>query len=205
MKKKQFQSLCHSLLPNIPGFSSKEWLLFASPIDHVLKGFCGDDSGLNKEQFTVWAFMLPLYVPTDHVHFNMGFRLTQENGCEKWWNIVDPDLRDELLVCIETQGLPYFDKVKEPKDVATAIQKLTTQFSPYDLEAVAYSQLMAREFDSAGSALERLISSINSTIAWQARMADRAEFLLRKLNLNPQLAIQQLHEWELATLQNLGL
>src|SRR5581483_8612259 len=131
MKKKQFESLCKTLLPKLPGFACKGWLLYADPIGHVLRAFCCDDSGFDPQIFTVWAFFQPLYVPKKHVSFNMGYRLKDARGCDRWWNINDPRLRDELLACIQRDGLPFLEGVKQPHDVATAIPRLGADSDPY--------------------------------------------------------------------------
>jgi hypothetical protein len=205
MKKKQFESLCKTLLPNLPGFVCKGWLLYADPMGHVLRAFCGDDSGFDPQIFTVWVFFQPLYVPKKHVSFNMGYRLKDTRGCDRWWNINDPRLRDELLVSIQRDGLPFLEGIKQPADVVTAIHRLGADSDPYKMEAVAYSLAMADDVAAAQQALERLTKALDRGIPWQAEMMERAMQLARKLGVDPQEAKRQLAEWEQATVKNLGL
>ncbi len=205
MKKKQFETLCKTLLPHLRGFACNGWLLYAQPIGHVLRGFCCDDSGFDPQKFTVTVFFLPLYVPTKHLHFNMGHRLKDARGCDMWWNLSDPRLRDELLACIQRDGLPFLEYVTQACDVATAIHRLGADSDPYRLEAIAYSLAMTDDVAAAQQALERLTKALDRGISWQAEMMERATQLARKLSTDPQEAKHQLAEWEEETVKNLGL
>jgi len=205
MKKRQFEALCKMLLPDLPGFTCKGWLLYAVPLGHVLRGFCCDDSGFDPKKFTVWAFFLPLYVPRQYLSFNMGFRLKDVRGCDRWWKIDDPRLGEELLACIQQQGLPFLEAVKQPCDVVTAIQRLGIDSNVYNLEAMAYSLVMIDDVVAAQQALERLTKLLDTSVPWQAEMKTRAMELARKLDIDPQEARRQLAEWEQATVKNLGL
>jgi hypothetical protein len=205
MKKKHFETVCKKMLPDLPGFACKGWLLYAEPIGHVLRGFCCDASGFDPEKFTVWVFFLPLYVPRKYVSFEFGDRLKDARGCDIWWNLSDPRLRDELLVSIQRDGLPFLEGIKQPADVVTAIHRLGADSDPYKMEAVAYSLAMADDVAAAQQALERLTKALDRGIPWQAEMMERAMQLARKLGVDPQEAKRQLAEWEQATVKNLGL
>ena len=205
MKKKQFESLCKSLLPYLPGFDCKGWLLYARPVGHILRGFCCDDSGFDPQKFAVTVFFLPLYVPTKHIHFNMGQRLKDERGCDIWWSLSDPRLCDELLACIERQGLPFLDGVKQPCDVVTAIQRLGPGRDPYRFEAVAYSHVLASDFQQTTASMNRLLGILDTGIGWQAEMYNRAKGLLTTLESEPNKARLTLERWERETIENLGL
>jgi hypothetical protein len=205
MKKKQFETLCKTLLPYLPGFSCKGWLLFAKPVNHVLRGFCCDDSGFDQQKFAVTVFYLPLYVPTKHLHFNMGRRLKDARGCDIWWNLSEPQLRDELAACIQRDGLPFLEGVSQPHDVPIAVHRYGADSDPYKLEAIAYSLAMTDDVLAAQQALERLAKVLDRDIAWQVEMAERATLLAQKLSIDPQEARRQLAEWEQTTMKNLGL
>lgn len=185
------------------GYTHKGLMLFATPLNHVLRGFYFEDSGFDPSAFYVWAFFLPLYVPTTHVSFSFGKRLGEGSG--KRWNVSDPQLRDELLVYIQRDGLPFLDGVRQPCDVPTAIQRLGAGSDPYSLEAIAYSLAMADDFAGAQQGLERLTKTLDKSIPWQSEMIERATQLAMQLTNDPQRAKQQLSEWEQATVKNLGV
>jgi hypothetical protein len=203
MKTAQVRSLGKDLLPQLPGYSHKELMLYANPLNHVLRGFYFEDSGFDPSAFYVWAFFLPLYVPATHLSFNFGKRFGEGSG--KRWNLSDPRLRDELLACIQRDGLPFLESVKQPCDVATAIHRLGADSDPYKHEAIAYSLAMALDVAAAQQALERLTKSLDQGVAWQAEMGERATQLAQKMGVDPQEARSQLAEWEQATVKNLGL
>lgn len=205
MKKKQFESLWKGLLPDLPGFTCKGKLLYAEPVEHLLQGFCGDDSSFDPTIFTVWAFALPLYVPTEYVYFHPGNRLSDERGREKWWNIQEPDLADKVLSSIKQEGLPFLDRIREPIQVATYMQQSPGNALPRSLEIIAYSLAMAGDFAGAEQTLDRLMNAIDTKILWQVEVLDRAKLLAGKLNNDPQEAKQQLLEWEQLSVKNLGL
>ena len=204
MNLAQARSLSKILLPQMPGYTHKGRMLYASPLNHVLRGFYFEESGFDPSAFYVWAFFLPLYVPTAHVSFSFGKRLG--DGSDERWNLHDPELRDELLVRIQRDGLPFLNEVDGPFQVPTAIQRLGTESDPYGLEAIAYSLAMADDFPAAQRALNRLANVLNKGVPWQAEICDRATLLGQKLiGGDPQRAKQQLEDWEQTTRKNLGL
>ena len=187
----------------MPGFMQKGLMLYASPLKHVLRGFYFEGSGFDSAAFYVWAFFLPLYVPSTHVSFNFGKRLGEGSG--KRWNLNAPSLHDELWASIQRDGLPFLEGVKEPCDLPEAILQLGTNFDPYRMEAVAYSLAMADDVASAKQALERLRNGLDMGISWQAEIGERAEQLAVKLADSSHKAKIQLAEWEKITVNNLGL
>jgi hypothetical protein len=203
MKTSDIRSLSKYLLPHMPTFVYKGRLLYASPLNHVLRAFHFDSSAFDKETFYVTVFYLPLYVPSSHIHLGFGERLRSSKG--QAWNLSDPRLREELLACIQQQGLPFLEAVKQPCDVVAAIQRHGVGSDPYELEAIAYSLVMTGDVTAAQQALERLTKVLDTSVPWQAEMRARAMALAGKLNIAPQEARRQLAEWEQATVKNLGL
>jgi hypothetical protein len=203
MKTAQVRSLSEDLLPHMPGYTHKGLMLYASPLNHVIRGFYFEDSGFDPFAFYVWVFFLPLYIPTTHVSFSFGRRLGDGSG--ERWNMNDPRLREELLGYIQRDGLPFLDVVQDPFQVTTAIQRFGADSDPYSMEATAYSLVMTGDFTAAQEALNTLIKSLDINIHWQSEMRGRATHLSKKLLGNdPQEATQQLAEWEESTRKNLG-
>lgn len=203
MNSSQVRSLSKDLLPQMPGYTHKGLMLYARPLNHVLRGFYFEDSGFDRSAFYMWAFFLPLYVPATHVSFSFGRRLGDASG--KRWNLNDPRLRDELLACIQLDGLPFIESVKQPQDIAAAIHRLGANFDPYKMEAIAYSLAMDGDMAAAQLALEALTTALDKSISWQVEMLERAQQLVRKLEVDPQEARNQLAKWEQVTVKNLGL
>jgi len=205
MKKKQFESLCHEVLPSLPGLKCKGWLLFMPPMSHLLRGFCCDGSGFDKTKFTVYVFVLPLYVPTTHVYFLFGHRLRDELGCEMWWDLNDSKCAENLAARVQTQGMPFLNRIDSSARLLEVAAELPAVQAPYKWETVAYSYLMLDDIAAARDSLEHLVAALDATVPWQAEMLERALLLKQKLSTDPREAKQLLEQWEQVSLRNLGL
>ena len=155
--------------------------------------------------FTVTVFVLPLYVPTAHLYFNYGHRLRDNRGCEKWWNIEEPDLALKLLDCIQREGLPFLERVQEPSQLISLVERLPGNTNPHSLEAIAYSLAITDNYACAQVALDRLLKVLDVNIGWQAEMMERATQFAEVLTVDPQAAKGLLVELEQTTVKNLGL
>jgi hypothetical protein len=230
MRKKQFETICNKLLPHLPGFACNGWLLYATPVGHVLRGFCCDPSGFDRTRFTVVVFALPSYVPAAHLSFTFGHRLKDNRGCDYWWDTQDTNLVENLLTCIVEQGLPFLAALDDPKRMVELAKEVEFEGqsewlrhrreqclpmsleeevfrirNPYVLEAIAYSEVVAEDYGAAETGLSDLVKQLDKTIPWQGEMLERANVLKAKLNSAPQEAKQLLLDWEKTTLRNLGL
>lgn len=205
MKKKQFESLCKKLLPDLPGFACKGWLLHRLPVSHLLRGFCCNAGAFDPAKFTVHCFVLPLYVPTNHIYFLFGDTLKDDRGCEMRWDVNAVNLADDLLFRVKTQGVPFLTRIDSPTRLVETAQELPSTQETYKWEAIAYSLAMADDYIGAQRALERLAMALDINISWQAEMMKRAKQLGQKLDSDPQGAKQLLTQWEETTLKNLGL
>jgi len=204
MKKKEFEALCRNFLPSLPGFQCKGWLLFMPP-DHLLRGFCCDGSGFDKTKFTVWVFALPLYVPTTHVYFLFGHRLKDDRGCEIWWDLNDSKCAQDLLARIQTQGLPFLDRIDSLARLLEIAIKLPAAQTARKWETIAYSSLMMDDYAGTRDNLDRLVAVLDTTVPWQAEMMDHAVQLKQKLCNDGSQAKQLLLQWEQGSLRSLGL
>jgi len=83
MKTKEFVSLAKQLSPDLHGFAINGPLMFIRPVNRVLRGLYFEGSSFDAKSFYLWAFFLPLCVPTKHVSFNLGKRI-RGGGGERW-------------------------------------------------------------------------------------------------------------------------
>jgi hypothetical protein len=203
MKKNQVRQLSRKLLPFLPGYVQKGFMLYESRVEHVLRGFYFEDSGFDAGAFYVWVFFLPLYVPTSHISFNFGHRLGGANG--KKWTLDDPALGEKLLDIIVTEGLAFLSYVKSPSQVEHFLRRLGGS-SPdsHQLEAIAYSIAISGDSKAAASSLDDLLRVLDPSIGWQQQMIERARTLRSALD-SPGAAKNLLLSWEASTRKNLGL
>lgn len=205
MKKKQFESLCRKLTPHLPTFVCKGWLLYSLPMNHLLRGFCCDGSGFDPAKITVTVFVLPLFVPTTHVHFLFGNRLKDDRGCDIWWDVNHAHLTDDLLFQIKAQGIPFLNRIESPRSLVDVAAMLPSTQEAYKWETIAYSLAMVDDYAGAQQGLDRLVKALDAKIGWQAEMMERAKRLSERLRADPHDAKQLLAEWEQTTVSNLGL
>lgn len=203
MKKTQIRALGKKLLSHLPGYTLKAPLLYTTPLDHVLRGFCFECSSFDPSAFYLWVFYLPLYVPASYVSFNFGRRLGEGDGT--LWNLNQPGLENKLIATIQNKGLPFLAWVKEPIEVVMNIQKQFNVFGPNELEAIAFSYAMADDVPSAKRNLSCLINTLDKNVPWQAEMFDRATQFSQALASDAEKAKKQLLKWEQETINNLGL
>src|SRR5260370_2788747 len=94
---------------------------------------------------------MPLYVPSDHIYFTFGGRLGALSGHqERWWTISDDnesEVMKEVLSLIRTEGLPFLDRIKNPRNLAEYIHRDVhpdnRRTDPYLAASEAYSWFVA--------------------------------------------------------------
>lgn len=116
MNVREWQKLAKEHL--LPYFSdltlSGHWLLY-TPIGWQARGFAFEPSGFDKLQFTVYAGLLPLYVPQsvgETFCERIGWLAKRKQG-DIWWNLglasadeVFTDIRQR----IQQDGIPYLQQ-----------------------------------------------------------------------------------------------
>ena len=204
MTNKDFAGLGKQLLPNLPGFSVKGPMTFICPVKDALRGLYFEGSTFDEKSFYVWTFFLPLFAPTKHVSFNLGKRLREPSGGDRW-NADTPNLIADLGAAVKREALPFLSGIETAEDIAKAAAAFQKAGDPYAQQAIAYAWARSGEVTRANEEFNRLVRLLDLKIPWQREMAERAETLKAKLLANPADAQRQLEDWEVETLQNLGL
>jgi hypothetical protein len=217
MTKKEFEAIGKRLLPELPGLAAKGQLLFMRPIGHTLRGIFFDRS-IDPKSFYVWIFTKPLFVPAQHIGFNIGWRLRDGPGGSDIWNADVPNLIPELIAGLKREALPFLSRIQKPLDIVEAANSIhpikgpvaqpanaDAPRDPVKQQAIAYSLARAADVKQAGDALDQLIGLLREDISWQCEMADRARALKAQLVSDPAAAQRQLDAWEAETVKNLGL
>lgn len=205
MKKRQFERIARKLVPEMPGFVARGWTIYHTPVDHLMRGFCCDDSGFNPTLFTVWVFALPLYVPTDGIGLSFGRRLTGDNGAEKWWDVSEADTESNLLRSIKSEGFAFLDKLCNPRDLVAYIKRSPACNTLRYLEALSLSYAVLDEYTNAIECIEELNARLNPEVGWQFELKERGEKLADLLRTDPEAAKRQLWEWEMDSKKTLEI
>lgn len=204
MTRKQSERLGRILLEELPGFVLKSPLVFLPPTGHFLYALCFQGSRFSKTSFYLYAFVLPLFVPTQYLNFNLSLRVRQSNGTEGW-DLGQTNLVEELRSAMRHQALPFFPNAGAPSDIIKATLPTGQLHGPYDHQAIAYALTLEARIDDALSALERLLLLLDPKVSWQNEMAARANLVRTELKADPCRTQRRLLAWEEETVRNLKL
>lgn len=207
MNARGFQRLSREyLLPRLPGFRAKGGLLFAEPLEELLRGFYFEPSGFDRCMFYASVFVQPLYVPSTHIVLHYGARLGPG------WNLAEGSehqVMSSLLSWINREGLPFLQKTETPRDfVAWLMQSKFNPRDAYPVEALAYSLILMGEYDRAFQAfddLDRIIAQSAPGLQWLSEIAQRSRPIRKALAKDPHHAVALLNDWKQNTVRNLRL
>jgi hypothetical protein len=195
------------LLRNVVGsnskFKAKGSLAELVPTQHFLRAIYLDRSS-DPSAFYIEVFILPLFVPTEHLYFNFGFRLLDSKGLDSWY-CGKPNLVNEMQEMITATALPFLEKVKSPADFVKMELDNTGSRNLNNREALAYSYIVDRKMAHAIHEIDCILSEADTSISWQALVYNRANSLKSLINLNPNLVQKQFDKWEVASKEKLKL
>ncbi len=197
MRKTEFNSLIKALTKELPGFAVKGSLMFIPPCRHLLRGIYFEPSTADKRSFYVTVFVLPLFVPTDHIYLNLGERV----GIS--WNADDKDLLPELAEVLKREALPFLNSMGTLQGLTGAL--IHNSPDARTQQAMAYGLAVKGDIEQALVALDLLILSLEVEFPWQQCIKDQAQALRTALTENPSLAMRWLQTWEAETRKHLGL
>ena len=171
--------------------------MFIPPCRHLLRGIYFEPSAADKRSFYVTVFALPLFVPTEHIYFNLGERI----GIS--WNADDTDLLPELTESLKREALPFLNSMGNLEGLTEAL--IHNSPDARTQQAIAYGLAVKGDIEQALVALDLLILSLEVEFPWQQNIKDQAQALRTALTENPSLAKRWLQTWEADSVKNLGL
>lgn len=203
MTKRDFISLEKRLLPGLHGFSIAGQLMLLSPVGDTLRGVYFESHTSDAKLFYVWAFFFPLYIPTERIYFNLGKRISANNGDR--WDADKPDVESLLTSAIQKEAVPFLANLKSADDVVdTAKRIIGDSKDPYGHQAIAFALARGGRIEQAVNALDRLNLLLDVNSPWQGVMAKRANTLKSLLTV-PADANRQLDAWVEESIRNLEL
>ncbi len=152
------------MVPHLPPVRLVRNLTIFPPTEHLLRALSTDSSGFSGVRFVVEAFVMPLYVPSDHIYYTFGGRLGALSGHqERWWTISDEnesEVMREVLDLIRKEALPFLNRLSNPRELAEHIHRDVhpdnRRTDPHLAESEAYSWIVAGEPGQARAAFDRL-------------------------------------------------
>jgi hypothetical protein len=203
------------LLPVMGGYAAKGREVFMTPVEYLVRGFSFEPSAFSKCQFTVYAYVQPLYTGESSIGFTFGERLgALARGPDRWWTISEDneaEVMAEVLALIKRYGEPFVDTWKTPEDFVTrAGARHSDPEDPYVLQAAFYSAVLV----NATKAIEPLHQQLKEStvirpgqldLEWPKAMARQADLLLDTYLQGHAGAKRLLHQWRAVTLEALRL
>jgi hypothetical protein len=207
MKAKEFAAIGNALTADLPQAVVRGPMTFLVPVGNTLRGLHFEGSSFDADSFYIWWFFLPLFVPTDVVHFSFGNRIRLRSGADRW-NRKDNDFMSELNDGVRRDALPVLRRVESVGGMIEVLQEQVARTGGKSVsarEALAYSLAFAGDFETAKDQLREVKGSLNLTIPWQKEMGERADLLSERLSHGQQAVASQLDEWRHRTVENLKL
>lgn len=201
MTGRQFEKLFRRhLLPELPGFGCKGSLLFATPIQGLLRGFSFDTSAYDRRRFDIEVFVQPLYIPVDFIFYTFGERLPYPSDGWCLSEGEEASVMAQVLASIKGRGLQFIGYIQTPRDLAH--KRALVNSSPNDphvVRAVAYSHALAHEYPEAVQALDRLdaIMSEDNPLRqpWDDELQEQGRLMRKLLLQSPEEAVDLLERW----------
>jgi hypothetical protein len=187
------------LVPSLDGFRVRGSLLFQPPDGYLLRAFKFESSAFSGSTFHVQAFVLPLYVPTEHLYFTFGDRLGR-GGVS--WDVEkqpEPAAMAEVLQLIEREGLPLLNGAKEPMDLFAVCQSLKLPLDdPRIAEALTYARVLGGQHAEALLELDDLLprtAELEARAPWAREIRLREQVVADALRRAPAEALAHLKSW----------
>lgn len=151
--------------------SGDEWLLQAMAVE---------SSGFSATKFCLWAFVLPLYIPTTYIHYTYGARLGALGGrSEIWWDTTDPNWQEDATRKVSEEARPFFDTTRGPTGLSKYIETHLADQMDTDLrviEVLGYSRALAGDLRSATAAVTKAKRSAQRlTMPWAKDVLTRLD------------------------------
>ena len=201
MKRSEFASLLRHPLLQMEGFVLRGTLLFKPPVDRLLRGFCFESSQLDRRAFYATFFVMPLCVPSSHLHFTFGDRVRRAAGGDRW-NAEMPDLAAELATALKRAAV-FLSEIESLLAFVAYAESLPR--TERNLEGVGYALARAGHVAQAIATFDELLERVDMTVPWQRELAGRISNLKHTLIKSPENARCQLVSFERETIQSLGL
>ena len=200
MKARQWERLVSSeVLPLLPsGYAVRGKLLYKDSPRNLLVGINADSSGYSRTEVYLEAFVMPLFVPRDHIAYVIGDRLGGWSHTET----VGETLARSTIELIVRDGLPFMQRFHTLADFVNAMR--TDPGSIIDLEIEAYSRLILGDVSRARALLLQALAQ-EPEFTHDHVVLNRCEQILGLLRQADGTARAQLSSWESETLDHLKI
>ncbi|MBM3492727.1 MAG: hypothetical protein FJX72_00165 [Armatimonadetes bacterium] len=195
------------LLPAFPDYGVSRGIMYAQPLEWVLRGLCLGSSR-TPNAVCAYVFVMPLYVPSTVVSLQnadeIGYEyITPENEAEAMSRILEAMRRNMAIIT----------RYDSPAAIARRLLWPLPRYllaTEYEKQAVHYAQILTGQYLKARLGLR----IVRAAIALRVRLnggpdwleeAARVEQLIGALRSDPRRALALLEEWTAFTKKSLHL
>lgn len=174
------------------------------PIGHAIRGLCFESS-YRKENFYLWRFYVPAFVPRDHISLSYGRRLRGLRG--ELWDAHDPAELAALPEVLRDQARSWLDGLATLQGMTDDLARLRRErpHSNHLLQDLAHTYAYRGNCTAAVELLSEIPARSDPNVPWQHALAERARTRAREWSAYPERARAQLDAWKLGTLEALKL
>jgi hypothetical protein len=235
MRGREFARLARRhLMPHLPGFALKDGRVYRVPVGRLWRGFTLNPSVFDREGFTFYCTVEPLYEPgaAGSVLPGLGRRLPVLAGRgEAWWEWQRGDSEAEEVMMADIRalmlhtGVPFLDRFATVEDIARQLAREPDhRTDPYVAEVLAYSLILIGDYRRARKQLRlfrkitledeeraRWWRELNAGTSdegeedWVVAVGKRGVQVQEALDRSPAEAVALLNRWNEEQLEQLRL
>jgi hypothetical protein len=183
-------------------------LIFKKPLQWFIHGLYFESSAYSTDSCYLWAFGSMVFPPREGLSFHFGDRIGNFDINPANELVVMP----RIVSAIRGKGFRIIDQFDRPEWLLNKAREIKhDKFAINDKERLAYAYLLAGEYKEVHPLLEVvLIGCLEDIVKFPQATGsrdrkERVELIMRLMDEDPALAVNQLKEWRMVTLKNLKL
>jgi len=177
-------------------------IAFVKPIGNCYRGICIDDSRFSKEEFYIEIFFVPLYIPTDHVYFNNGLRLTRNKNEDTWKKGL---LKDIVFLIKQNvlEKLLYSNTDEKLLNIINELNEFSNNLKTLETRLILAAR-MGNEKIIYSTYTEIKLQINQDSFPWQKNILERIELIIHNYK-NRNLILDITDKWKEESIQKLKL
>jgi len=177
-------------------------IAFVKPIGNCYRGICIDDSRFSKEEFYIEIFFVPLYIPTDHVYFNNGWRLTRNKNEDTW----EKGLLKDIVYIIKQnvlEKLLYSNTDEKLLNIINELNGFSNNIKTLETKLILAAR-MGNEKIINSTYTEIKLQINEDSFPWQKNILERVDLIIHNYK-NRNLILDITDKWKEESIQKLKL
>lgn len=203
MKKRDRIAVQKQIQVEFPDLEIIGTIMAINPRGHLLSGLCFEPSGYIPDVLYITSFVMPLFVPCDHITLGLGERIRTIKN-EELWDPRSKPVMTELLARINSSVISTIRINNELKGYVRNLEKAKSA-NINNHESLGYAYVLSGDYPAAFRVFEGIKKNADPTVLWQKALLGRVQTINQLLEKNPVEAEVLLSQWEAETKGNLRL